>query len=329
MNSDSRSVRCLFILINSCLQRPELQEAEHWLVLWHPVCSHQKNPEVSLMVRKEAFMLSCRPFFFKYLPSFLGDIEPAKTTQPAVATVSTSASRVMLWLTQDCNRLVSFLCRSLRSKRAHPAHCRAVRRRRGRWTNHRLPLSLLGRPMKLHLLLQRILSFRLPLAWQLIDLNLSPHDQQMPSLDQGLGEAALDSICKPAESCFFFKKKLTSLLMLHIHSISFSLLPAPVVDCEPQNVPNDPLPPTSPQSFPAGACPAEATPTPACTVDSQHDVPYFRAEIANETSGLTTLCVHWEAKVEDESIPEESEFTFFTFGISESTALPHRNPFVQ
>lgn len=33
----------------------------------------------------------------------------------------------------------------------------------------------------------------------------------------------------------------------------------------------------------------------------------FRSEIANETDRLTALCVQWESKVEDESIPEESE----------------------
>lgn len=63
-------------------------------------------------------------------------------------------------------------------------------------------------------------------------------------------------------------------------------------------------------------------------MEVQHDVPYFRAEIANGTNRLTSLCVHWEAKVEDESIPEESEFTFYTFGIPESQTLPHRNLFV-
>lgn len=34
----------------------------------------------------------------------------------------------------------------------------------------------------------------------------------------------------------------------------------------------------------------------------------FRSEIANETDRLTSLCGHWEPKVEDESIPEESMF---------------------
>lgn len=63
-------------------------------------------------------------------------------------------------------------------------------------------------------------------------------------------------------------------------------------------------------------------------MEAQHDVPYFRGEIAKETNRLTSLCVHWEAKVEDESIPEESEFTFYTFVISESKALPHRDLFV-
>lgn len=37
----------------------------------------------------------------------------------------------------------------------------------------------------------------------------------------------------------------------------------------------------------------------------------FRSEIANETDRLMVLCVHWEPKVEDESIPEESECLFF------------------
>lgn len=91
---------------------------------------------------------------------------------------------------------------------------------------------------------------------------------------------------------------------------------------------DDPPPPMNPQCSPPGASPAEAAPTPTCTMEAQHDVPYFRAEIANETNRLTSLCVHWEAKVEDESIPEESEFTFYTFVISESKTLPHRNLFV-
>lgn len=121
-------------------------------------------------------------------------IEPANTTQPAVPTVSISASQVMMRSMQDCNWFISILCRSLREKHAHPAHRPVVRRLRGRWTNLRMTVSPLGRLMKLHLLLQRILSFKLPLAWQLIDLNLSPHDQQMPSLDQGLRLAAFDKI---------------------------------------------------------------------------------------------------------------------------------------
>lgn len=32
----------------------------------------------------------------------------------------------------------------------------------------------------------------------------------------------------------------------------------------------------------------------------------FRSEIANETERLTSLCGQWEAKFEDEAIPEES-----------------------
>lgn len=34
--------------------------------------------------------------------------------------------------------------------------------------------------------------------------------------------------------------------------------------------------------------------------------------MANETERLMSLSLHWESKVEDESIPEESEFIFYT-----------------
>lgn len=109
--------------------------------------------------------------------------------------------------------------------------------------------------------------------------------------------------------CFF---KMIILAVTLFHSLSFSLPPAPVLDFEPQDVPNDPPQPKTPQCSP----PVEAPPTPACTTESQHDVPYFRAEIAGETNRLTSLCVHWEAKVEDESIPEESELAFTPVCIS-------------
>lgn len=39
----------------------------------------------------------------------------------------------------------------------------------------------------------------------------------------------------------------------------------------------------------------------------------IRSEIANETERLTSLCGRWEAKVEDESIPEESMSTSSVF----------------
>lgn len=88
-----------------------------------------------------------------------------------------------------------------------------------------------------------------------------------------------------------------------------------MLDFEPQNEPNDPPQPqsprpSSPRASPVEAPPtAEAPPTPACTAEAQHDVQYFRAEMAAETERLTSLCDHCEAKVEDEAIPEESEFT--------------------
>lgn len=86
-------------------------------------------------------------------------------------------------------------------------------------------------------------------------------------------------------------------------SLSATLPPVPVLDFEPQDVLNDPPPqPCSP--------PVEAPPAPACTTESHRDVLSFRAEVAGEANRLTSLCVHWEAKVEDESVPGESEFAF-------------------
>lgn len=102
--------------------------------------------------------------------------------------------------------------------------------------------------------------------------------------------------------------KCTSSLSL-VRSPSFSLPPAAVLDFEPQNEPNDPPQPQTARPSSPRASPVEAPPTPASAVETQHDVQYFRAEIAAETDRLTGLCDHWEAKVEDESIPEESEFT--------------------
>ncbi|XP_028286637.1 disks large-associated protein 5 [Parambassis ranga] len=80
-------------------------------------------------------------------------------------------------------------------------------------------------------------------------------------------------------------------------SSSFSLPPAPDFSDEQQAEPPKPSPPC--------ASPIEAIPVPDSSLEPKHDVPYFRSEIANETDRLTALCVHWESKVEDESIPEE------------------------
>ncbi|XP_008300146.1 disks large-associated protein 5 [Stegastes partitus] len=88
-------------------------------------------------------------------------------------------------------------------------------------------------------------------------------------------------------------------------SSSFNLPPAPVFSVEPQTELSEPSPPKSPRRSPPCASPPAVLPTPGSPLESKHDVPYFRSEIANETDRLTTLCVQWEAKVEDESIPEE------------------------
>lgn len=47
-----------------------------------------------------------------------------------------------------------------------------------------------------------------------------------------------------------------------------------------------------------------------CCVCADYNL--FRSEMANETDRLTTLCHIWEAKVEVETIPEESECFFLT-----------------
>ncbi|XP_034716606.1 disks large-associated protein 5 isoform X2 [Etheostoma cragini] len=82
-------------------------------------------------------------------------------------------------------------------------------------------------------------------------------------------------------------------------SPSFILPEVPAFNVEPQAEPSEPSPSllhTSPTMHP---------PTPGSPLESKHDVPYFRSEIANETNRLTALSVLWESKVEDESIPEE------------------------
>ncbi|XP_044034886.1 disks large-associated protein 5 isoform X2 [Siniperca chuatsi] len=88
-------------------------------------------------------------------------------------------------------------------------------------------------------------------------------------------------------------------------SPSFSLPQAPTFNIEPQAEPSELSLPKSPRCSPSNASTTAARPTPGSPLESEHDVPYFRSEIANETERLITLCAHWEPKVEDESIPEE------------------------
>uniref|UniRef100_A0A7N8YPE1 Discs, large (Drosophila) homolog-associated protein 5 n=1 Tax=Mastacembelus armatus TaxID=205130 RepID=A0A7N8YPE1_9TELE len=87
-------------------------------------------------------------------------------------------------------------------------------------------------------------------------------------------------------------------------SSSFSLPPAPVFTPEPEAESGDSSPPKSPRRSPHTS-PIVAPLNSGSPLESMHDVPYFRSEIANETDRLTSLCVHWESKVKDESIPEE------------------------
>ncbi|MEQ2213165.1 hypothetical protein XENOCAPTIV_010620 [Xenoophorus captivus] len=82
-------------------------------------------------------------------------------------------------------------------------------------------------------------------------------------------------------------------------SSSFNLPPAPVFSGEPPAEPGDPTPSSLSSS------PAFSSSTSDGPQESKHDVPYFRSEISTQTDRLTNLCLHWESKVEDESIPEE------------------------
>ncbi|KAI4807373.1 hypothetical protein KUCAC02_027183 [Chaenocephalus aceratus] len=58
---------------------------------------------------------------------------------------------------------------------------------------------------------------------------------------------------------------------------------------------------------PPRTSPTMAPPTPGSHLEAKHDVSYFRSEMSKETGALSALCVAWEPKVEDESIPEESQ----------------------
>ncbi|KAM7381924.1 hypothetical protein PAMA_012673 [Pampus argenteus] len=84
-------------------------------------------------------------------------------------------------------------------------------------------------------------------------------------------------------------------------SSSFSLPLPPEFNAEL----SEPSPPKSPHRSPPRPSPSVAPPTPGSTLESEHDVPYFRSEIASETDRLLSLCALWESKQEDESIPEE------------------------
>ncbi|XP_053197175.1 disks large-associated protein 5 [Scomber japonicus] len=86
---------------------------------------------------------------------------------------------------------------------------------------------------------------------------------------------------------------------------SFSVPPVPLFNVEPQAEPSEPSSPKSPLRCPPSPSPTASSPTPGGPLESKHDVPYFRSQIASETDRLNSLCAQWEPKVEDESIPEE------------------------
>ncbi|KAK9530622.1 hypothetical protein VZT92_012110 [Zoarces viviparus] len=85
----------------------------------------------------------------------------------------------------------------------------------------------------------------------------------------------------------------------------FSLPEVPAFNIEPQAEPSEPSAPKPPRRSPPRTAPTMAPPTPGSPLESKQDIQHFRSEVANETDGLMTLCVQWESKVDDESIPEE------------------------
>uniref|UniRef100_A0A1A8UU11 Discs, largehomolog-associated protein 5 n=1 Tax=Nothobranchius furzeri TaxID=105023 RepID=A0A1A8UU11_NOTFU len=87
-------------------------------------------------------------------------------------------------------------------------------------------------------------------------------------------------------------------------SSSFIFPPVPTLNDEARSALSEPTPPEAPLCPPCSA-PSVAPPTPGSSSEPKHDVAYFRLEIANEMDRLTSLCLYWESKVEDESIPEE------------------------
>ncbi|KAF3853371.1 hypothetical protein F7725_014059 [Dissostichus mawsoni] len=74
---------------------------------------------------------------------------------------------------------------------------------------------------------------------------------------------------------------------------------------EPEAELSGPSPPKSPRRSPPHTSPTIAPPTPGSLLETKHDVSYFRSEMSKETDALSALCVVWEPKVEDQSIPEE------------------------
>ncbi|XP_041828978.1 disks large-associated protein 5 isoform X2 [Melanotaenia boesemani] len=123
-------------------------------------------------------------------------------------------------------------------------------------------------------------------------------EQPVPSGDAALPSFAPDGFTfqAPAGLSSFKFEPLTprSADAFLTPSSSFNLPPGPICSVEPQTKPSQPSPPKTPHCSPCAG--------PALT---KHDVPYFRSEIDKETDKLTTLSLHWESKVEDESIPEE------------------------
>ncbi|XP_060951222.1 disks large-associated protein 5 [Limanda limanda] len=88
-------------------------------------------------------------------------------------------------------------------------------------------------------------------------------------------------------------------------SPSFNIPSVPSFNVEPEPETCGPSPSKSPRRSQPRASPTAAPPTTDSPLESEHDVPYFRSEMVSETNQLSTLCVQWEPKVEDESIPEE------------------------
>ncbi|XP_036428932.1 disks large-associated protein 5 isoform X2 [Colossoma macropomum] len=119
-----------------------------------------------------------------------------------------------------------------------------------------------------------------------------------------LSPRSADAFLSPS---FCFESKAESTILALPSSESFATAAPPL--SSPPSCSSNPAPaPVTPSSPPPSVSspPPPASPSPiSAPVEPQHDVPYFRAVMADETKRLTGLSEMWELRFDDPSIPEE------------------------